>query len=60
MSKTHDEPYLYHTVDPEAPFDGCPALTTLLFKVCDNNHEKFDEAIRLVHLFVLKDRELRK
>ena len=60
MSKTPDEPYFYHTIDPEAPFKGCPAVTTLLFKVCDNNYAKFDEATRLIHLFILKDRELRQ
>lgn len=60
MTKNTDDLYLYHTVDPEASFKGCPAVTTLLFTVCDNNYEKFLEATRLVHLFILKDRELRK
>lgn len=60
MSNTPNEPYMFHTVDPEGPFDSCPAMTTLLFKICNNDVHKFNEAIRLVHLFVLKDRELRK
>lgn len=29
-----------------------PALTTLLYRVCDNNEEKFEEACRVVNLFI--------
>lgn len=39
------------TNDPE--YD-VPALTTLLHRVCGNNHKKFDEANRLIELFVKK------
>ena len=31
---------------------GMPALTSLLFSVCNNNHRTFEEATRLVHLFM--------
>lgn len=31
---------------------GMPALTSLLFSVCNNNHRVFEEATRLVHLFM--------
>lgn len=43
--------YLYRTKDPESPI-GVPASTTLLYEVCNNDPRKFDEAIRLVMLFV--------
>jgi len=38
-----------NTKDPKYKM---PALTTLLYKVCDNNEEKFEEACRLVNLFI--------
>lgn len=31
---------------------GIPALTTLLIRVCGNNYDTFEEAIRLVQLFM--------
>lgn len=31
---------------------GMPALTSLLFSVCNNNYRVFEEATRLVHLFM--------
>jgi hypothetical protein len=34
--------------------DPVPALTTLLHRVCDNDVKKFDEAMRLVTLFIQK------
>jgi hypothetical protein len=37
------------TTDPET---GLPALTTLLYKVCEQDGEKFDEACRLIRLFM--------
>ena len=46
------EKVLYSTKDPLSPIENGPAVTTLLFKVCQNDHERFDEAIRLVGLFV--------
>ena len=42
------------TNDPE---NDVPALTTLLYKVCGNNAESFDEANRLVRLFMEKAME---
>lgn len=38
----------------EDPAYEVPALTTLLYRVCDNNPEKFDEANRLIRLIVEK------
>lgn len=52
---------LFGTLDPTNPVglsDGTPALTTLLYKVCDQNNEKFDEACRLICLFLDKKAEL--
>lgn len=60
MSEKHD-PVLYGTLDPTNPVGlpgGTPALTTLLYKVCDQNNEKFDEACRLICLFLDKKAEL--
>ena len=47
---------LYGTVDPTVSFNGgpVPAMTTLLHRVCDNDPKKFEEATRLVELFVAK------
>ena len=42
------------TTDPET---GLPALTTLLYKVCDRDGAKFDEACRLLDLFMDKAQE---
>lgn len=39
------------TQDPQ---NGVPACTTLLHKVCDGDEKKFDEACRLIELFVKK------
>lgn len=54
---------LYSTKDPQHldPFSQTghsPALTTLLFKVCGRNSEKFEEACRLVQLFIIQALEL--
>lgn len=60
MSEKHN-PVLYGTLDPTNPVGlpgGTPALTTLLYKVCDQNNEKFDEACRLIRLFLDKKAEL--
>jgi len=37
------------TTDPET---GLPALTSLLYKVCEKDVDKFNEACRLVDLFI--------
>lgn len=42
----------YTTVDPTGPFKSCPALTTLLIRVCKSDDEMFEEATRLIDLFV--------
>lgn len=60
MSEKHNA-VLYGTLDPTNPVGlpgGTPALTTLLYKVCDQNGEKFDEACRLICLFLDKKDEL--
>lgn len=42
------------TVDPTVRVENgpLPALSTLLIRVCDGNEAKFNEATRLVSLFV--------
>lgn len=60
MGEKHNS-VLYGTLDPTNPVGlpgGTPALTTLLYKVCDQNSEKFDEACRLICLFLDKKAEL--
>ena len=44
----------YRTVDPQNLFNGTPvpAGTTLLYKVCGGDGPKFEEACRLMNLFV--------
>jgi len=39
------------------PHTGFPALTTLLYKVCDGDDTKFNEACRLLNLFMDKAQE---
>jgi len=39
------------------PLHDVPAATTLLYKVCDNNPQKFEEACRLVSLFMKEAQE---
>jgi hypothetical protein len=51
----HIEPLFYTVHDPENLFhDGMPvpAITTLLYKVCQNDHQLFDEAVRLMRLMM--------
>lgn len=42
------------TTDPET---GLPALTSLLYKVCGGDQTKFEEACRLLNLFMDKAQE---
>lgn len=44
----------YSTTDPlnKLGINNLPAATTLLYKVCDNNSDKFAEAVRLINLFI--------
>lgn len=44
--------FFFITKDPQAPISSCPALTTLLYKVRDGDQAKFEEATRLVELFM--------
>lgn len=44
------------TTDPKT---GLPALTSLLFKVCEGDQTKFEEACRLLDLFMDKAQELK-
>lgn len=48
------ERVLYCTVDPTVRLQGgpIPAMTTLLHRVCDNDSTKFEEATRIVALFI--------
>lgn len=42
----------YQVIDPEAALQRCPAMTTMLFKVCSQDNDKFNEAIRIITLFM--------
>lgn len=55
MTDTDREQILYDTIDPENVVDGrpVPALTTLLYRVCGEDPERFEEATRLVELFII-------
>lgn len=46
----------YNTIDPTVLFKGgpVPALTTLLHRVCLNDPKQFEEATRIVDLFIRK------
>ena len=46
------EKVLYLTKDPLSPIEDCPALTTLLYRVCQEDVERFEEATRIVGLFI--------
>lgn len=45
---------LFATNDDKISIDGrpVPAMTTLLYRVCGNDPERFEEATRLVELFI--------
>jgi hypothetical protein len=45
---------LLGTVDPTVSLAGwpVPAMTTMLYRVCDNDPARFEEATRLVRLFI--------
>lgn len=45
----------FTTKDPKFPIEGmgdAPAMTTMLYRVCNNDPEKFEEACRIVDLFI--------
>lgn len=62
MKDAEFERVFYSTRDPKPAPSGLevPAGTTLLYAVCGNDPAKFDEALRLVRLFIESDREFRK
>ena len=45
----------YKVTDPNSQIMGSPvpAMTSVLYNVCGRDHDKFDEAVRLVELFML-------
>jgi len=57
----HDH-ILYTTMDPTMLLNDAPipAISILLLRVCDNDREKFDEALRLLVLFLDRAEELNK
>lgn len=56
MADTSIDAILMHTVDPHRSVGNrtAHALSTLLVKVCDGNEAKFNEATRLITLFILE------
>jgi len=55
MTRTEKiERIMFMTRDPETQLllTNVPALTSLLYSVCDNDPMKFAEACRLVRLFI--------
>lgn len=50
----HVDIIMMQTKDPTTLIEGLsvPALTTLLYRVCDNDERRFEEADRLVRLFI--------
>lgn len=43
------EHILFSTTDPKT---NLPAMTTMLYRVCENDEAKFEEACRLINLFI--------
>jgi len=45
---------LFRTIDPTVVSAGgpMPAMTTMLIRVCNNDPVKFEEACRLIELFI--------
>ncbi len=53
MDEDHPAHDLFYSVeDPMGPLPQCPAMTTLLYRVCDKDTVKFEEATRLIGLFM--------
>lgn len=48
------EQILFRTIDPTVLLAGkpVPAMTTLLHWVCGNDPDKFEEATRIIELFI--------
>ena len=53
----HEERHMSSQMMTTDPHTGLPALTTLLHKVCNGNQTKFEEACRLLDLFMDKAQE---
>lgn len=53
-SESRLEQILLFTRDPEYLLNGqpIPVLTSFLYRVCDTDTERFDEAMRLVELYL--------
>lgn len=50
----NDERHMKAQLMTTDPHTGLPALTTLLHKVCNGDADKFNEACRLLDLFMDK------
>ena len=55
MDENHPTHNLFYSVvDTQSSFQQeCPAMTTMLYRVCGGDHDKFIEAMRLVSLFMV-------
>ena len=56
-TKMKDDRHMTSQMLTTDPHPGLPALTTLLYKVCDHDDKNFDEACRLLDLFMDKAQE---
>lgn len=57
MSEDYIEHVMLNTMDPNTALHSnkrIPAISTLLFRVCDGDKAKFEEACRLIKL-ILRD-----
>lgn len=54
MGKKFDpiEGLFYSVIDPKSKIKDCPAITTLMKSVCNDDIDKFDEACRLIRLYM--------
>lgn len=54
--------WCFTATDPKSPtqsgYHRAPVITVLLFKVCGNDHEKFEEATRLLRIAFEAGREV--
>lgn len=53
-AKSAVDQIIFRTVDPTVTLEGnpLPAMTTMLYRVCDNNPDRFEEATRIIALFI--------
>jgi len=54
MNDDDIEPLLFSVRDPKYNFQGrpVPALTSLMYRVCGDDPERFEEATRILQLFI--------